>query len=217
MILATEEDARRWVSSRPLPSGALEQLEALAPLLAVENQRQNLVAATSLDQFWLRHIADSLQLLWVSRETLPAGSWLDLGTGAGFPGLVVAIASPERQVTLVESRATRAAWLRHAAVELDLRNVVVVHQRLELVETIEAACISARAFAPLERLLRLAARFSTHDTIWLLPKGRNARQELLEMPNRIQTMFHVEQSITSADAGILVGRGCPVIEKGRKR
>jgi 16S rRNA (guanine527-N7)-methyltransferase len=84
------------------------------------------------------------------------------------------------------------------------------------VEVIPARYISARAFAPLSRLLPVAKRFSTRDTIWLLPKGRSGPQELLEMPKSIQSMFHVEQSLTDAASVILVGRGIPPLQ-GRMR
>jgi 16S rRNA (guanine527-N7)-methyltransferase len=67
--------------------------------------------------------------------------------------------------------------------------------------------ISARAFAPLDRLLRLSARFSTTATQWVLPKGRSAEQEVQELPGRYRGMFHVEQSLTEAEAGIIVGKG----------
>ena len=77
--------------------------------------------------------------------------------------------------------------------------------RLEQVETCKVSVISARAFAPLERLLSLSARFSTSDTIWLLPKGRSAQQEL-ENLRGWRHMFHVEQSVTEPQAGIIVGK-----------
>jgi 16S rRNA (guanine527-N7)-methyltransferase len=73
------------------------------------------------------------------------------------------------------------------------------------------AVICARAFAPLEKLLSLSARFSTHDTVWLLPKGRSAAQELQEQPESIRAMFHVEQSRTDPEAGIVIGQGRPAL------
>ena len=183
---------------------AIERLSRLCTLLAEENARQNLVSAASLAQVWQRHILDSAQLLaHVSRET--PGAWLDLGTGAGFPGLVVAVLEPARRVVLVESRARRIEWLERAAQALGLDKVEVIGQRLELVEGFPASVISARAFAPLDRLVALAERFSTSDTLWLLPKGRSAGQELEALRGWLHT-FHVEQSLTDADAGVIVGR-----------
>lgn len=204
-MIANELEARQFVSGLDGVDGAaLDRLECLAALLAEENQRQNLVAAASLDHVWQRHIADSLQLLaYVPRETF--GPWIDLGTGAGFPGLAVACALLDRPVLMVESRARRIDWLQRACDSLGLSNAKVIGSRLELVESTQCSVISARAFAPLPKLLDLSARFSTADTIWLLPKGRSARQELHELTGW-QHMFHVEQSQTDPEAGIIVGK-----------
>jgi len=198
---------RRWLrDSLACDDSALARLDALVALLRAENQRQNLVAAASLDQVWVRHIADSAQLVGVSRGT--SGPWLDLGTGAGFPGLVIALLDPAREVLMVESRARRAAWLESIVAHFGLSGARVLAARLETVPSFDAAIISARAFAPLDRIIALSARFSTPQTRWLLPKGRNGAKELGEMPETIQAMFHVEQSITDAESVILVGRGC---------
>jgi 16S rRNA (guanine527-N7)-methyltransferase len=81
----------------------------------------------------------------------------------------------------------------------------VLGQRLEMVESLTAAVISARAFAPLDKLLQLSARFSTSDTLWLLPKGRSAGDELGALKKTQRGLFHVEQSLTDPEAGIIVG------------
>ncbi len=209
-MIGDELDARGYVAE--LGDGAaLERLERLAALIGEENGRQNLIASATLPLIWQRHIADSAQLLaYVPRETLSglpeAQPWLDLGTGAGFPGLVIAALRPEWEVCLVESRRKRADWLERARIELGLPRCRVLGSRLELVESFPASVISARAFAPLPRLLDLSARFSTHRTLWLLPKGRSAAQELDSLPKSVRSTFHVEQSFTDAEAGIIVGR-----------
>jgi 16S rRNA (guanine527-N7)-methyltransferase len=97
--------------------------------------------------------------------------------------------------------------LRAVADALGLGHVEVAEAPLERVETRRAATISARAFAPLDKLIDLSARFSTESTHWLLPKGRNAVKELALLPEPWQRMFHVEQSRTDADSRILVGTG----------
>jgi 16S rRNA (guanine527-N7)-methyltransferase len=203
-MIASEDEARDWLRQSPEFDAAAEQrLERLVGLLRAENEQQNLVSAASLDEVWRRHIVDSAQLLGhVPRET--SSPWLDLGTGAGFPGLVIAALRPECEVILVESRKRRITWLRAAADDLGLRRVTVAGSRLEDVPTRSAAVISARAFAPLDRLLDLSARFSTSDTRWLLPKGRSAQQEL-DMLRGWKHMFHVEHSLTDPDAGVIVG------------
>jgi 16S rRNA (guanine527-N7)-methyltransferase len=206
MILAGEEEARAFCA--PLTDSAgMARLERLAAMVLAENARQNRIAKTSEGSLWLRHLADSAQLLRsVPRETQP---WLDLGTGAGFPGLVVAAMRDDLDVVLVESRKKRVDWLVRAAAELGLAKCRVEGHRLEHVESFPAAVISARAFAPLAKLLALSARFSTRDTLWLLPKGRSAVQELASLPSHTAQLFHVEQSVTDDEAGIVSGTGRP--------
>lgn len=202
-MITSEEEARAWLQTLPeCDDAAMERLELLVEMLSEENQRQNLISAPSLGEVWRRHIADSAQLLsHVSRET---NSWLDLGTGAGFPGLVVAVLRPQCQVLMVESRARRIEWLERCCSRLGLNRAQIIGQRLELVESRPVDVISARAFAPLDRLLGLSARFSTSDTLWLLPKGRSAEHELSEVRGW-RHMFHVEHSLTDPQSGIIVG------------
>ncbi|MEP7222242.1 MAG: 16S rRNA (guanine(527)-N(7))-methyltransferase RsmG [Novosphingobium sp.] len=204
-MITDEEAARAWVAALPgVDASAIARLEKLAALLAEENQLQNLVSASSLGEVWRRHIADSAQLLALIPQGAVIESWLDLGTGAGFPGLAVACLRPDVEVVMVESRARRIAWLQRAAEALGLTRASILGQRLEHVATRTFDAISARAFAPLDKLLALSARFSTSDTIWLLPKGRSAPQEL-QMLSGWRHVFHVEQSLTDPEAGIIVG------------
>ena len=183
----------------------MDRLERFVPLLLEESARQNLISAGSLASVWQRHIADSVQLLaHVPHET---SLWLDLGTGAGFPGLVIALARPDMSICLVESRKKRIAWLESVRDHFGLSQCQVLGSRLEHVESFPAGVISGRAFAPLDRLVALSARFSTPDTLWLLPKGRSAAQELVKQSAHVQRMFHVERSATDPEAGLLIGRG----------
>lgn len=204
-MIETEAEARQWLEQLPeWNAAAADRIEQLITLLVEENARQNLVAAASVPLVWTRHIADSAQLLnYVPRET--SSPWLDLGTGAGFPGLVIAALRPDSEVVMVESRGRRIEWLERACGAMGLDNAEVVGSRLEIVPTRPFRVISARAFAPLPRLLDLSARFSTSDTLYLLPKGRSAQQELSELTGW-NHVFHVEQSLTDADAGVIVGR-----------
>jgi len=203
-VIESEEAARDWLQALPDSDGtAMARLDRLVALLSEENARQNLVSSASLREVWRRHIADSAQLLaHVPRGTSP---WLDLGTGAGFPGLVISTLRPECEVLMVESRARRIEWLERVRIALQLDRARVLGARLEQVETRPVQVISARAFAPLDRLLALSARFSTSDTLWLLPKGRSAQQELQDLRGW-RHMFHVEQSVTEPQAGVIVGR-----------
>lgn len=213
-MIGSEQQARAWVADLPdADEAAMARLDRLIALLVEENARQNLVSVASLSEVWRRHIADSAQLLpHVPRET--GSPWLDLGTGAGFPGLVIAALRPECEVLMVESRSRRITWLRHVCEELGLGRAQVLGARLEQVESRPVRVISARAFAPLDRLLDLSARFSTSDTLWLLPKGRSAQHEL-EMLRGWNHAFHVEQSLTDGEAGLIVGH--LIGKKGRKQ
>lgn len=213
-MIENEEQAQAWLHSLPeWNAAARERLDSLVALLAEENGQQNLVSASSMGEVWRRHIADSAQLLdHVPREA--SSPWLDLGTGAGFPGLVIAALRPDAEVLMVESRARRIAWLERVCVTLGLGNARVIGSALEKVESRPVCVISARAFAPLDRLLELSARFSTDATVWLLPKGRSARQELDQLKGW-NHQFHVEHSLTDSEAGVIVGR--LLGKTGRKR
>ncbi len=135
-----------------------------------------------------------------------AGSWLDLGTGAGFPGMVIAILR-NAPITFVESRRRRVAFLRDSANALGLDHVTIDLCQLESFKGGTFDVISARAFAPLLRLFPLAHRFSTLKTQWLLPKGRSAQAELESVSESWQGVFHVKHSITDPEAAIIVASG----------
>lgn len=201
--MMTDEASAKLYVANLCDANAMARIERFIAALIDENEQQNLVSKSTLDIVWQRHIADSAQLLeHVPRET---GLWLDLGTGAGLPGLIVAIMRPEWQIKLIESRRRRIEWLERMVAELSLDNCEVIGSRLELVETVPASVICARAFGPLKNILKLSSRFSTSETLWLLPKGRSAAQELAGLPIGSQKLFHVKQSVTDSDAGIVVG------------
>jgi 16S rRNA (guanine527-N7)-methyltransferase len=194
-----EQEAR---AALDVPREALDRLETFTQLVKAENARQNLVSATSLDHIWSRHILDSAQLIRFAPAR--AASWLDLGSGAGFPGLVIAMLHRSK-VTLVEARRLRADFLRQAAEILRLgERVEIVCARAETVPARPFAVISARAFAPLDRLLPLGARFSTEETRWVLPKGRKAESELDAVQSSWQGDFRLEPSVTDPDARIII-------------
>jgi len=202
-VITDEESAKAYVAGL-CDGAAMSKIERYIELLTAENARQNLVASPTLDIIWQRHIADSAQLLeHVPRET---GLWLDLGTGAGLPGIIIAIMRPAWRIKLVESRKRRIEWLESLVQEFSLDNCEVIGSRLELVESVPASVICARAFAPLRNTLDLSSRFSTSETLWLLPKGRSAAQELDDLPWKQKKLFHVEQSLTDEASGIIVGK-----------
>jgi 16S rRNA (guanine527-N7)-methyltransferase len=200
----TEEEARGWLrETLSVNDAQMARLGRFGAVVVEENSRQNLISSGSVSHLWARHIVDSAQLLSLAPEE---GDWLDLGTGAGFPGIIVAILR-DAPVHCVEARKGRIAFLERAASELGLTNLTVHGCRLEALQRPHAAVISARAFAPLPRLLGLAHRFSTENTLWLLPKGRSAQSELESVRGTWQGLFHVKQSVTDPESAILVAKG----------
>jgi len=203
----TEDEARTWLTETlDVPRETMEMLERYVALLLDEATRQNLIADSTRENIWARHIVDSAQLLALADDA-PTGLWIDLGAGAGLPGLVVAALS-ERPVLLIESRRKRVEFLNTAVSTMGVSHRVKVEGRR--VETLPdgtaAAVISARAFAPLDRLFTVAHRFSRSGTVWLLPKGRSAQSELEVARGAWQGVFHVKQSVTDADSAIIVAR-----------
>ena len=206
-----EEEA---IEAIGVPRETLDRLGAFVAFLRAENERQNLVSRGSLETLWARHIYDSAQLLKFAPAE--AESWLDLGTGAGFPGLIAAALHPAR-FTLVESRRLRAEFLARGAEILGVADrVEIVHARIEAVADRKYDVISARAFAPLDKLLDLATRFSTDQTVWILPKGRNAKSELDASRSSWQGDFRLEASLTDTDAQIVVVRGVRRKPRGKR-
>jgi 16S rRNA (guanine527-N7)-methyltransferase len=209
-----EADARAWVEREfDVPRETMRRLDDYAALLRAENERQNLVSKASFEQLWLRHIADSAQLLRFAPD--PLAKWVDLGTGAGFPGLIVA-ALRRGPVTLVEERRLRAEFLVRAADALRI-DVEVIQARAERVPPRPFDVISARAFAPLGRLLDFGTGFSTAKSVWLLPKGRNAETELAALDPKWQGEFRLEPSVTDPGARIIVATGVHRQGRGRQQ
>lgn len=206
----TEEEAQAWlVDTLDVSRETLARLDAFREMVIAENARQNLISEGSIPYFWARHIVDSAQLLALGMAVRTTDKWLDLGTGAGFPGMIIAILRGG-PVCCVESRRRRVEFLQHAATRLQLETFEVVQCQLESFAGGSFDVISARAFAPLARLLPLAHRFSTVKTRWLLPKGRSAHAELESVRESWQGLFHVKQSVTDPDAAIIVATAvCP--------
>lgn len=220
----TEDEARAFTLARisqNVPRGTYAPATALERFhdhLLTCSAAQNLVSKATKSAIWSRHIADSAQLLdLLDTSSTPSahalhtvctpGRWLDLGSGAGFPGLVIA-ALTGFHVTLVESRRMRIDFLRESATLMGIaERVTVAGQRLETLAPFAADVISARAFAPLDRLLTLAHSFSTAQTLWLLPKGRSVRAELDQALRTWQGAFRIVPSATDAEAGIIVAQG----------
>ena len=185
-------------------------LERYVALLLDENDRQNLIGQSTVDEVWERHIADSAQLVRFAPR--PDSSWLDIGSGAGLPGLVIAIMT-EGPVTLIEPRKLRANFLQRTVETLGLGPRVTVHAAKAERITGKFDVITARAVASLDSLLRISHHLSTDKSVWLFPKGKSAQKELEEARCAWQGEFRLEPSMTSEEAAILVATG--VRRKGR--
>ena len=200
--MMTEDEARAVLD---VPRETMHRLEQFVDVLRAENSRQNLVSSSSMEHVWSRHILDSAQLMRFAPEG--NASWLDLGSGPGFPGLIIATLQ-DRPITLVESRKLRAEFLQRAAASLGVEDrTTVICARIEKVPTEDFGVITARAFAPLQRLLALAERFAAPETRWILPKGRNAQSELEAAESMWQGDFRLEASLTDADAKVIIAEG----------
>ena len=196
----TEDQARDWVVAR-FGAEAADRIDHFLNLVVVENDQQNLIAPSTISTIWSRHALDSVQLIPLADR--PDGQWVDIGTGGGFPGMVVALAWPGK-VALVEPRKRRADFLRDCAETLGIADRVSVHaSKIEAVE-IKADIISARAVATVENLLRAAAHCGKQDTRWLLPRGRLDEREIKTLKRQWRFVFHVEHSITSAESSIVI-------------
>ena len=208
----TEEEAQAWLSAHNVPRETFTAINRFLDFLREEAARQNLIAASTADTLWARHVVDSAQLL---DHAGAWKTWLDLGSGAGFPGLIIALLSAGH-VTLIESRTKRVAFLKEAAAIAGISNrVTVVRSRVETAPRARFDVISARAFAPLPKLLELALPFSEEATRWLLPKGRSAVEELEAARASWQGDFRLVPSVTDSQAAIIVATGITVGKKRR--
>ena len=199
----TEDEAKAWIAERH-GAAAVDRLTVLVDHVVTETLRQNLIAPSTVDHIWDRHIVDSAQLLDHAPD---AGHWLDVGSGAGFPGIVLALLGPH-QISLVEPRRRRATFLSDLvqALDLDAARVEVHCSRVESV-AVAADVITARAVASLDNLFDWCARSATTQTRWILPKGKSALEEVASAQKTWHGMFHVEHSITDPASMIILASG----------
>jgi 16S rRNA (guanine527-N7)-methyltransferase len=155
----------------------LARLKAYADLLTDWNARHNLVAKSTLPDLWHRHLWDSAQLVPLIPQT--AQTLADLGSGAGFPGLVLAALRPDLKVTLHEATTKKCVFLQAAADRMGLK-VEICNARLEDLAPHPFDVITARALAPLPLLLKYAQRFTGPNAVCLFLKGQNIGSELTE-------------------------------------
>lgn len=212
----TEDEARAWLGSHfDVSRETWAMLERFVALLLDEADRQNLISASTRDHVWARHIVDSAQLLLHIEGVSAEGEWVDLGAGAGLPGIVIAILR-QAPTTLIEMRKGRVAFLEHVIADLNLGHARVLGQKVEAVKLDQpAAVISARAYAPLAKLFLTAFHLADQHTLWILPKGQSGQNELEAVRQHWQGVFHVKQSVTNPDSSIILAQ--QLRKKGRHR
>lgn len=186
-------------TGRPVSRETIAKLQGYTQLLTEESERQNLVSRGTIEHLWGRHILDSAQLMRF--EPRNDASWIDIGSGAGLPGIVLACMI-EGPMQLVEPRRLRAEFLDKVVKELGLNATVRQSKAERIAGTFDV--ITGRAVAPLSNFLSMCDHLSTKKTVWVLPKGRSAQSELAEARRTWQGDFRVEPSVTDEDSRIIV-------------
>jgi 16S rRNA (guanine527-N7)-methyltransferase len=181
-MLASElrADRARALQLTPVSRETTQRLDGLVELLLQWQRRTNLVAASTVPTLWTRHIADSLQLLPLAPA---ARRWIDLGSGGGFPGLVIAAALADEagaEIHLVESHGKKAAFLREAARRIGAPALVHAERIEEFIRAFDQRpdAVTARALAPLDTLLRLVHPLLKTGALGLFLKGQDVEAEL---------------------------------------
>jgi 16S rRNA (guanine527-N7)-methyltransferase len=188
-----------------VPRETMAALDRYAVLLADWQQRMNLVGPSTLPAVWNRHFTDSAQLLPLAGT---GRSWLDIGAGAGFPGLVIALLDPDARFTLVESIAKKCRFLSEVVQSLGLEDrVTIENRRIETLPRAKFDVITARALAALGQLFDWGLPYTGSGTRWLLPKGVRVDEELENATRRFAFDHRLVPSITDADARIVVASG----------
>lgn len=180
-----------------------EKLKAFVALVEKWTAKINLISKSSVSGIWERHIVDSTQLFDLGKG---GNHWVDLGSGGGFPGLVIAILAdeinPDMKITLVESDQRKCAFLRAAVRELELPATIVA-QRIETTEPMSADVLSARALADLTTLLEFAARHLSSEGVAIFPKGKSWQTEDTAARSHWSYGLEVIKSRTNSEAAIL--------------
>lgn len=198
------------IRSLDLPGGTnvsretLERLEAFAALVEKWTPKINLIAKSTIDDIWDRHIRDSAQIFQLAPQNFD--HWADFGSGGGFPAIVVAALSletkPDAQFTLIESDQRKSVFLRTAIRELGL-NATVHAKRIDAVPNLSADVISARALAPLAQLVEFSHPHLREGGVCLFPKGQSADDEIRDAERYWRFEIIKTPSITEKTAQIL--------------
>ncbi len=202
-------DRDRALALTPVSRETTARLDRFVETLLDWQQRMNLIAPSTIPILWTRHVADSLQLLALAPTALV---WADFGSGAGFPGLVIACALADTDgahVHLIESNGKKAAFLREAVRVTGAPAQIHTVRVLDFVEnTVEPIdVVTARALAPLPELLPMAYPLLKRGSLGVFPKGQDVGFELTEAAKCWNIQFELSQSLTDARGRIVVVRG----------
>lgn len=199
----TEEEAKAWFQTH-VSRETYANLVTYRALLIQWQNAINLIAPSTLDFIWSRHFFDSAQLCSLAPPN--AKSWLDLGSGAGFPGLIIAAVArqrmPELSVTLVESDIRKCAFMREAARIMGL-SVHILSRRIADIPIQKADVISARALTDLPTLIKYATPHLSLKTTLIFPKGNSYMVEVRKLENDWQESVEVIKSCVDPDSVIL--------------
>jgi 16S rRNA (guanine527-N7)-methyltransferase len=186
----------------------MERLKIFDATLQKWNPRINLVSRSTLPDLWTRHILDSIQVFKAVQQ--PNGHWLDIGSGGGMPGVIVAICAAEKdpalRVTLIESDQRKSAFLRTAARECGV-SVNVISERIEAAEPQSADVLSARALADLSQLCEFSERHLKKEGLCIFPKGGNWKKEVDNASQQWRFEWEAITSLTEPQAVILKMKG----------
>ena len=200
--MTRQDDRAAFLAANDVSRETLDRLDQVIATLDVWRQKSNLIGPKEWPQIWTRHVGDSWQLLDHIPETARV---VDLGSGAGFPGLMIAAARPSGHVTMVESVGKKCAFLRAA---IDAAGLPAsVHQgRVEAAPPISAEFVTARAFAPTPKLLDYAAPWLRKGAVGVFPKGERWKEELTAARQRWNFAYEAIQSRSGGSGVILIVR-----------
>jgi 16S rRNA (guanine527-N7)-methyltransferase len=178
----------------PLSPTQVDLLLAYQALIAKWNRVYNLTAVRSPEEMLTHHLLDSLAVAPALTARFGAERpfrLLDVGAGAGLPGVVIAIALPQAQVTCVDTVAKKASFIRQVAAELGLKNLQSEHARVEALRPQQADVVTSRAFASLADFVALTHQHLRPDGVWMAMKGKPPEAETADLPDDVE-VFHVE-------------------------
>jgi 16S rRNA (guanine527-N7)-methyltransferase len=194
-------DREEFAASFDVPRGTMAKFDTFAAMLVDWQGRMNLVGPATLPMLWQRHLTDSAQLLRLGQP----GAWLDMGAGAGFPGLVLALmgASP---VHLVEATTKKCLFLQAVSAAVLDGETHVHNLRIESMPGFAVANITARACAKLSQLFSWGLKFATPETLWIFPKGSTVDDEVAGAKREFSFDHELVESMTDIRGRIVVAR-----------